>query len=80
MSKLSREAFLKIIQDNEQDRAELRSWWGDTSYDAKMRVLERIQAQHDDPVDEIVSRLAQLAFAEAFEQYEDVAEPEAEHG
>jgi hypothetical protein len=67
---MSKDLFLSLIRDNEQDRAEMRAWWKETSLENKLRVWERIQVVHEDPIDEIISRFAQLAFAEATEKYE----------
>lgn len=54
--------FTKLISDNEQDNQEARAWWRDSSLEFKMQVWDRIQARGKDDTEEIVSRLAQLAF------------------
>lgn len=59
----------KIISDNEQDRAEADAWWRDSSIELKLRVWLRIQKHHDDTVDEVITRLAQLAFGELAEKH-----------
>lgn len=58
----------KLIHDNEQDRAACREWWAAASVEEKCRVWDAIQRTYDDPVMEIVSRFAQLAFGEMVEQ------------
>lgn len=60
--------YLRIIAANEQDRAEFADWWRDSTAEDKATVWEAIQRRYDDPVMEIVSRLAQLAFAELAER------------
>lgn len=55
---------LRVISDNEQDRAECRRWWAEATTEDKLRVWHAIQQEYADPVLEIMSRFAQLAFAE----------------
>jgi hypothetical protein len=46
-------------------RAACREWWEKSTTEEKMLVWDRIQVPHpNDPVAEIVTRFAQLAFAE----------------
>jgi hypothetical protein len=63
--------MLKIAADNDQDRAEAETWWWQSSNADKVAVWEWIQREHDDPVVEIVSRLAQLAFGELAERMDE---------
>ena len=56
--------FARIIADNDQDVAHLLDWWRESSTADKLVVLAAIQRLYDDPVMEIVSRFAQLAFAQ----------------
>ena len=60
----------RIISDNDQDRAACRQWFAEATEAAKMTVWMAMQLHHDDPVSEIVSRFAQLAFAEMFVEME----------
>lgn len=55
---------LRILADNDQDRAEARVWWRESSNSDKMHVWREIQRHYEDPAVEIMSRFAQLAFAE----------------
>ena len=57
----------RLISDNEQDRAECLAWWKSASDDDKLRVWEAIQRRYADTAMEIMSRLAQLKFAEMVE-------------
>ncbi len=59
-----REAWARIAAENDQDRAACREWWGDASLEAKRLVWEEIQKEQATPEAEIMSRFAQLAFAE----------------
>lgn len=57
-----------IISDNEQDRMEMKKWWREATEADKIAVWNAIQREHDNPVDEIVTRFAQIAFGEMFEE------------
>ena len=59
--------FERLVSDNEQDRANCREWWRQATPAAKMLVWDEIQKEHDDPVKEVVTRFAQLAFGEMME-------------
>jgi hypothetical protein len=59
----------RITAENDQDRANMRQWWKETSPETKMMIWDYIQQKFPDPVAEIVSRFAQLAFAEALIEY-----------
>lgn len=59
---------LRIIGDNEQDRAMAEQWWKESSIEDTMRVWNQIQRKYPDPVMEIMSRFAQIAFGEMFEK------------
>jgi hypothetical protein len=58
--------LLKIIADNDQDRAAAIQWWRETPEAGKLAVWSDIQrqARQPDPVASVVGRFAQLAFAE----------------
>ena len=60
----------KLISDNEQDRAAFNEWWITSSHKDKLDVWGRIQKVHSDPIDEVVSGLAQIAFGEMVERME----------
>lgn len=60
--------FLRLIAYNEQDRAEGLQWWRESSTAEKMAVWEMIQRPFSNPIMEIMSRLAQLAFTEMAER------------
>jgi hypothetical protein len=57
-------ALLRLAADQDQDRARAERWWADASGAEKLLVLERITRPYDDPVMELMSRFAQLAFIE----------------
>lgn len=57
--------LVKIGSDNDQDRAACDQWMREASYADKLAVWMRIQVPRVDPVDEIVTRFAQLAFGES---------------
>lgn len=59
-------AMAVITAENDQDLAECDAWWAQASPKEKMAVYEYTQREFDDPVMEVVSRFAQLAFCEAF--------------
>jgi hypothetical protein len=59
----------KIISDNEQDRAACEQWWRDSSTADKILVWLEIQKPHKDTAKELVTRFAQLAFAEMVEKF-----------
>ena len=54
----------KLISDNEQDKSAIREWWNTAKNEDKLLVWEYIQREYNDPVMEVMSRFAQLAFAE----------------
>lgn len=60
--------FLLIVSDNEQDRMHMLKWWKESTYEEKEAVWNAIQVQHDDPVQELVTRFAQVAFGEMVEK------------
>ena len=53
-----------IAADTDQDREAARTWFREATDADKIRVWMAIQKPHTDPVMEIVTRLAQLAFSE----------------
>ena len=59
----------KIIHDNEQDQGEMESWWRESSDADKLTVWDCIQHYYSDPVMEIMSRFAQVAFGTMVEKY-----------
>lgn len=61
---LMRSMIARITADNDQDREMCKQWWRETSAADKIRVWNLIQQNHADPVMEIMSRFAQLAFGE----------------
>ena len=61
--------FAAMVSDNEQDRAQCLEWWQSATPGAKLAVLKRITAAYDDPALEVMSRFAQLAFAEMIEKH-----------
>lgn len=58
---------LRIASDNEQDRAACRTWWAEATEADKLAVWGAIQEPQADPVWEVVTRFAQLAFGEMME-------------
>ena len=54
--------WLQSLQD--QDMAAMREWWVDSFDKDKVLVWERIQETHNDPVDELITRFAQVAFTQ----------------
>ncbi len=56
--------LLKLMSDADQDRAALETWWRSHTDEDKLRVWMAIQAEYPNPVMEIVSRFAQVAFTE----------------
>jgi hypothetical protein len=56
--------WLRIIADNDQDRAECLAWFAQATVADKCQVWDTIQALGGSPEREIVSRFAQLAFGE----------------
>lgn len=55
----------RITADNDQDQAECDAWMRETSDAGKLAVWLAIQREYKDPVMEIISRFAQLAFAQS---------------
>lgn len=60
----------RIDTDNDHDRAECDEWMRNSDEMEKALVLQAIMHDYDDPVMEIMSRFAQLAFAEAMVRLE----------
>lgn len=60
--------LMRLVSDNEQDRTSCKEWWREATEAEKLSVWARIQQSYTDPIDEIVSRFAQLAFAEMAEE------------
>ncbi len=58
----------QIVSDNEQDRVNMLKWWKENSLAVKMAVWKVIQIDNANPVEEIVTRFAQVAFAEMLEK------------
>lgn len=54
-----------IGADNDQDQAECDAWMRESSDREKMCVWMAIQRQYKDPVMELISRFAQLAFGQS---------------
>lgn len=61
--------LLRIVHDNEQDRANCEKWWGESSIEEKRAVWAAIQVVYENPIMEVMSRFAQLAFAEMYEKH-----------
>lgn len=59
-----RKAMLQIDADTVRDIAAMEMWWKSSSNEDRLRVWKAIQQKFDDPVMEIVSRFAQVAFSE----------------
>lgn len=53
-----------VTAANDQDREGAKQWMREASMADRLAVWMRIQKNYKDPVDEIMSRLAQLAFGE----------------
>lgn len=60
--------FLKLVHDNEQDQANAKLWWIQTPMNEKMLLWDEIQAMPDEGYAGVISRLAQLKFAELAEE------------
>ena len=60
--------LMHLVSDNEQDRASCKEWWREATETEKLSVWARIQQSYTDPIDDIMSRFAQLAFAEMAEE------------
>ena len=60
--------FLKIISDNEQDKAECLSWFADSPLNHWLAVWMEIQKPTSNNVQQIIYRLAQLKFSEIIEE------------
>lgn len=55
-----------LKRQNAEDRAAAVKWMAEATTEDKLRVWMTIQRPYDDPVMEIMSRFAQLAFGEIF--------------
>ena len=65
--------FQKIVSDNEQDRAAFEQWWREATVEDKDRVWKAIVRPRSDPVEEIITRMAQLLMGERIEkELEDI--------
>lgn len=53
----------RVMADNDQDIAACKAWLREAETSLLLRVWDRIQVRHTDPVDEVVSRFAQLGMA-----------------
>lgn len=62
-------ALLRLLADQDQDKAAMREWWLSESAESKLRVFQAIATSYDDPVMEVMSRFAQVAFFDAVQQY-----------
>lgn len=56
--------FARILADNDQDLEHARKWFREATNADLIRVWKAIQQKYDDPALEVMSRLAQLKFAE----------------
>lgn len=63
-----REMILKITSDNDQDQAECDEWMRESDDAERLAIWQAIQRPYADPVMEILSRFAQLAFAQSVER------------
>jgi hypothetical protein len=59
-----RNKLLRLMADNDQDRAGCQQWWQEASNAEKLAVWNVIQTDYTDPTMELMSRFAQLAFSE----------------
>ena len=59
---------MHLICVNDQDRATCAEWWREATVEDKLAVWFAIQRHYDDPIMEIMSRFAQLAFGEMAER------------
>ena len=60
----NREKLLaKLTGQNDQDQAECTEWWRESTVEEKLAVWGAIQHHYTDPVMEVMSRFAQLAFS-----------------
>lgn len=53
-----------ISSDNDQDHANFEKWWDESTWEAKEQVWLKIVEPYDDPVMEVMSRMAQIAFTD----------------
>lgn len=60
---------LRLVSDNEQDRAMAEKWWRESSKEDKLAVLGKITQHYDDVAMELMSRFAQLAFSDMLEKF-----------
>lgn len=51
-----------LHSQQQMDLARAREWWREHSDEQRIIVWERIQKSYSDPVDEIMSRFAQIGF------------------
>lgn len=58
------ETLLRLIAANDQDREAVAEWWREATTEDKLAVWGCIQHTYTDPVMEVMSRFAQLAFSE----------------
>lgn len=66
-------SWLRLVSDNEQDRASAEKWWRETPDADKCMVWDVIQKLGEaNPLMDLVSRFAQLGFAELCERMEAV--------
>lgn len=66
----------RIRADNDQDREMARKWMREATPAAKLQIWNEIQKEHTNPVQEIVSRFAQLAFGEMMIEVADETQGE----
>jgi hypothetical protein len=59
-----RQNALKLRSIQDEDQANAQKWWDETDDIEKLKVWLAIQKPHDDPIQRIISRLAQLAYTE----------------
>jgi hypothetical protein len=70
--KKSNDQLLALLGSyTDQDRCDADEWWRTATLADKLRVWDRIQAKYDDPAMEIMSRFAQLAFAEMAQKHRE---------
>lgn len=68
---MNKDTILSIVTaDNDQDREAAKQWMRQATLRDRFLVWTRIQQEYTDPVDEIVSRFAQLAFGEIMAEVE----------
>lgn len=57
--------LLQIDADNDQDRAACDEWWRTTPAEQRLAVWNWLQQDFENPIEEVASRFAALAFGEA---------------